>query len=382
MVNPTYLAIPLFVLMANVLQFSGLTDDLFDSIWKWLGGVSGGLAIASVLAITILCAMTGLGATGIFTVGMIAYPHMMRRGYDKTIAIGPLGPASALGPLIPPSNIMIILGGYASLSIGSLFMGGFIPGFMMSFGFIIYILIRCFRNPRLAPVIPMEERPSFREKLIALKGVALPIILIIMVLGGIWSGVTTAIEGSGIGALGAMICALIKRRLSIANLTPAVVSTLKTNVMVMWLLIGGTCYAAFMSASGMTGYLSNILMDLPLSPFGIVGLFMIILLIMGCVMESVAIIMITVPVMFPIIRALNIDSIWFGVLFTMAIIIGYVTPPFGYNLFFLRAMIPSEISTSVIYRSVFPYVYIMILVILICMLFPQLIVFLPNLMNK
>ena len=378
MINPTFLAIPLFIFMANILQSSGITDDLFDAIWKWLGGVRGGLAIASVAAITILSAMTGIGATGIFTIGMIAYPQMMKRGYDQSIAIGPIPPASALGPLIPPSNIMIILGGFASLSVGALFMGGFIPGFLISAGFVIYILIRCYLKPELAPVIPVEERPSLGEKLIASRGVALPLILVLTVLGGIWTGVTTAIEGAGVGAFGAMVCALIKNKLTLASLKEAATSTLKANVMVMWLLIGGSCYAAFMSASGMSAYLGNLLMNLPLPPMGIVAVLLLILLVMGMFIDSVAIIMITVPIFFPIIRALNFDPIWFGVLYTIAIVIGYITPPFGYNLFYMRAIIPPEVSTKVIYRSVLPYIPIMILVMFICLMFPKLILLIPQ----
>jgi TRAP-type mannitol/chloroaromatic compound transport system permease large subunit len=199
-----------------------------------------------------------------------------------------------------------------------------------------------------------------------------------MVLGGIWTGVTTAIEGAGAGAFGAMICALIKRKLTLASLKEAVTSTLKANVMVMWLLIGGSCYAAFMSASGMSAYLGNLLMNLPLSPMGIVSVLLLVLLLMGMFIDSVAIIMITVPIFFPIIRALNLNPIWFGVLFTIAIIIGYITPPFGYNLFYMRAILPPEVSTKVIYGSVLPYIPIMILVMFVCMLFPILILVIPG----
>ena len=378
MTNPTFLAIPLFIFMAAVLQSSGITDDLFEAIWKWLGGVRGGLAIASVTAITILSAMTGVGATGIFTIGMIAYPQMMKRGYDLSIAIGPIPPASALGPLIPPSNIMIILGGFASLSVGALFMGGFIPGFMISAAFILYIVYKCYRNPKLAPVIPVEDRPCLREKLVATRGVTLPILLVLAVLGGIWTGVTTAIEGAGVGAFGALICAVIKNKLTLASLKEAVTSTLKANVMIMWLLIGGSCYAAFMSASGMSTYLGNLLMNLPLPPMGIVAVLLVVLLVMGMFIDSVAIIMITVPIFFPIVKALNFDPIWFGVLFTIAIVIGYITPPFGYNLFYMRAILPQEISTREIYRSVMPYIPLMILVMFICMFFPKLILVVPQ----
>ena len=188
MTNPTFLAIPLFIYMANVLQSSGITDDLFDAIWKWLGGVRGGLAIASVAAITILSAMTGVGATGIFTIGMIAYPQMMKTGIRSNDRDRPHSAGKRSGPLIPPSNIMIILGGFASLSVGALFMGGFIPGFMISAGFIIYILIRCYLKPELAPVIPVEERPSLREKLVATAGRCFARHPRLMVLGGIWTG--------------------------------------------------------------------------------------------------------------------------------------------------------------------------------------------------
>ena len=379
MVNPTYLAVPLFIFMAHVLQTTGITDDLFDTIWKWLGGVPGGLAIASVISITLLDAMTGVGATGIFTIGMIAYPQMRDRGYDKTIAIGPIAPASALGPLIPPSNIMIILGGYASLSVGALFAAGAIPGLLISFGFISYILIRCLINPKLAPVIHRDERATFKEKIYAAKNVILPVLLVLSVLGGIWTGVTTAIEGAGLGAFGAMICALIKKKLTLSSLKKSAIITLKSNVMIMWLMVGGSCYASFMGASGMSQYLGKLLLKLPLPPIGIVIILIFILLLLGMFIDSVAIIMITVPIFFPIVKALNFDPIWFGTLFTISIVIGYITPPFGYNLFYLRALIPiDEVSTKQIYRSVLPFGPIMFLVLIICLIFQDIVLFIPK----
>jgi tripartite ATP-independent transporter DctM subunit len=380
MTNPTFLAVPLFIFMAGILQSSGITDDLFDAIWKWLGGVRGGLAVASVVAITILSAMTGVGATGIFTIGMIAYPQMMKRGYDPMIAIGPIAPASALGPLIPPSNVMIILGGFSSISVGALFMGGFIPGIMISAAFIIYILVRCYRHPELAPIVPIAERASLREKLAATRGVAMSLILVLTVLGGIWTGVSTAIEGAGVGAFGALICAAVKHKLNLASLREAVTSTLKANVMVMWLLIGGSCYAAFMSASGMSTYLGNLLMNMPLPPMGIVSVLLFVVLVMGMFIDSIAIIMITVPIFFPIIRALNFDPVWFGVVFTIAIVIGFITPPFGYNLFYMRAILPPEVSTKTIYRAVMPYIPLSILVMALCLAFPKLVLIIPQLL--
>ncbi|BBO72641.1 tripartite transporter large subunit [Desulfosarcina widdelii] len=383
MINPTYLAVPLFIFMAQILQFSGITESLFDAIWKWLCGIRGGLSIASIFAITILSAMTGVGATGIFTVGATAYPEMMKRGYSSSLSIGPIPPASALGPLIPPSNIMIILGGLASISIGGLFMGGVIPGLMMSFLFVTWILVQTYIiNPDMAPVVPVDERPKLKEKLTATMGVGLPILLISFVLGGIWTGITTPIEGAGVGAFGSIVCAILKRRLTLKSLKNAVAGTLKANAMIMWLLIGGSCYSAFMTASGMASYLSELVLGLDLPPMAIVGVLLFILFVLGMVMDSVAIMMITVPIFFPIVRALNFDLIWFGVIYTIAIIIGYITPPFGYNLFYMRGVLPSNVSTRVIFRSVLPYIPFMVLVLILCMFIPEIISFIPDLLIK
>ena len=382
MVNSTYLAIPLFVFMAAVLQFSGVADELYETLWKWLGGIRGGLAIATAGAITLIDAMTGIGATGIVTMGMLAYPHMEKHHYHRSISVGPIPAASALGPLIPPSNIMIILGGYASISIGGLFMGGLIPGLLISSFIILYIAIRCIINPKMAEKIPVEDRASWVEKFAALRGVILPIFLVLLVLGGIYSGAATPIEASGVGAIGAIICAAVHRKVSLENLKDAVQRTIKINVMVLWLLIGGSTYSSFMSASGVGPYLGELLMGLPLPPIGILAILLVILLLMGMVMESVAIIMVTVPIFFPVIKTLGFNPLWFGVVFVIAIIIGYITPPLGYNLFYMRGVLPSDVSTRDIFRYVVPFIPIMVLVLILVVIFPQIILWLPNKMIK
>jgi len=257
-----------------------------------------------------------------------------------------------------------------------------IPGFLTALSFILYIVIRCYRNPGMSPALSIEERPTLRQKINATKGVAFPMLLIVLVLGGIWTGVTTPIEGSGVGAFGAMVCALIKRKLSKESIKDAVTSTLKANSMVMWLLIGGSCYSGFMTASGASSYLGQLLLDLQLPTLVTVSILLIILFFMGTVMDSVAIMMITVPIFFPIVRALDVDLIWFGVVYTMAIVIGYITPPFGYNLFYMRGVLPPSVSTRVIFRSVLPYIPMMLGVLILCLLFPRIITYIPDLLIK
>lgn len=375
--NEAYLALPLFIFMAAVLQFSGIADDLYDCLWKWLSGLRGGLSMATTVAITIIDAMTGIGATGIVTMGMIAFPQMEKHNYDRSISIGPIPVASALGPLIPPSTVMIILGAFAGLSIGELFIGGVVPGLIISSFFVAFIYVRCALNPKLAPKASREERASWKERVISLKGIILPILLVLLILGGIYSGATTPVEASAIGAFGAIICSIIYRKLTLENLKEAVKRTLNITVMAYWILIGGSSYAAFLSLSGVGGYLGNLFGNLPFSPMGTVVFFVIILLVLGMFLESLAIIMITVPIFFPVVESMGFDPVWFGVVFIIGIVIGYVTPPLGYNLFYIRAVIPSTISTGVIFRSVLYFIPFMIIALALVIIFPELILWLP-----
>lgn len=377
MTNTTYMALPLFVFMASVLQFSGIADDMYDCLWKWLSGIRGGLAMATTAAITIIDAMTGIGATGIVTMGMIAFPQMEKYKYDRSISVGLIPAASALGPLIPPSVTMIILGAFAGISIGELFIGGVIPGLIISFFFMVFIFIRCALNTKLAPKLSREDRPSWKEKIIALRGVVLALLLVFLILGSIYSGAATPVEAASLGAFGAIIVSIIYRKINVQNLKEAVQKTLKLTAMAYWICIGGSSYAAFLTLSGVGGYLGKLFSTLPFSPMGILIFFVVIVLIMGMFLESIAIIMITVPVFFPVIESLGFDQVWFGVIFVITIVIGYLTPPLGYNLFYIRAVLPSDVSTSVIFRSVLYYIPFMILALALVIIFPELILWLP-----
>jgi len=373
-----FIAAPLFCFMAYVLQFSGIASALYTTMYKWFGGLRGGLAMGTVAICTALAAMTGLGATGVVTMGVIALPEMLKRGYNKDMAIGCIPFGGALGPLIPPSVLMIIIGVYASLSIGRLFMGGVFPGLMMAGLAILYIGVKCYRNPEAGPALAIEERASWPEKLKSLRGVIAPLILILAVIGSIYTGICTPSEAGGIGAFGALICAAIYRQLNWQNLRQAGLGTVRLLAMVMWLLIGGGFFSTLLGATGVGHFISSLLTGLPVGPMGVLIVMMAIALILGMFMDGAAITMITIPVFMPVVFQLGIDPLWFGLLFTMNMIIGYMTPPFGMNLFYMKGLVPKNISMMDIYRSIIPYVIISIIVLVLCIVFPQILLWLPN----
>jgi len=381
-IKDIYIAAPLFVFMAVVLQFSGLAAALYDTMYKWSAGLRGGLAIGTVLICTIIAAMTGIGATGVVTMGMLALPEMLKRGYDKNIAVGCIPFGGALGPLIPPSVLMIIVGGFSALSIGKLFMGGVFPGLIASLLAVIYISIRCLHRPELAPSLPPEARATWREKFSSLVVVLPTIALIIIVLGSIYAGVCTPSEAGGVGAIGALICAAIYRKLNWENLKSGTLVTLRVSTMLFWLLIGGGMFASIMSVSGISHFIAATLSGLPVPPIGILIVMMLITFVMGMIMDGAAITMICMPIFMPVIFILGYDPLWFALLFTINLIIGYISPPFGMNLFYMKGLVPPDISLGDIYRSSWPYVGILIIVLLLGIIFPEILLWLPNKMIK
>jgi len=306
---------------------------------------------------------------------------MLKRGYNKDLAIGCIPCGGALGPLIPPSVIMIILGGLTGLSVGKLFIGGFIPGFLITFLFCAYIGIRCLLNPSMGPPLPAQERGTWREKFTSLRGVILAVLLVILLMGGIYSGAFTPTEAGGIGAAGTFVVVLARRKLTWKTLTTALFTTMKINAMVLWLLVGGTSFSALLNSLGISDYLGKFLINVSGSPLAVIWVMLIITLIMGCFIDGSSILMICTPVFFPVVLALGVDPIWFGVIFTTAIVIGYVTPPFGMNLFYMKGLVPAGITMKDIWVSVFPYTLLMILGLVLCVHFPRLVVYLPSLMK-
>ncbi|MCD6571215.1 MAG: TRAP transporter large permease subunit [Deltaproteobacteria bacterium] len=376
-----FIAIPLFVLMAAVLQFSGIATSLYNTIRLWTGSLKGSLAIATTIISVLLAALSGIGATATVTMGLIALPEMLEKKYDKNITVGCITAGGALGPLIPPSNLMIIVGGYASISVGKLFAGGIIPGLLTAAAYCLYIWIRCEMHPELGPPLPVEERADFLGKVKATPKVLLPILLIIVVLGGIYAGIFTPTEASGFGAIGALIIAALQRQLSLRNLFDGLKLSFKVTGMIMWLVIGGGCYSTLVTCTGTAGLVSNYLTALPFGATGVIIICLIIALIMGMFIDPVAITMICVPVFLPVLHALSIDPLWFMLLFTMATVIGYITPPFGLNIFYMKGVVSEDVSLKDIYKGVIPFCILQTGVLMLCVIFPGLMTWLPSLMK-
>jgi len=378
LVKDVYLAIPLFVLMASILEISGIGVRMYDMMYKWMAGIKGGLAIGTIFICTLIAAMTGLSGTGTLIMGMLAYPEMTKRGYDKRLAMGSIMAGGMLGPLIPPSLPMIITAGLTGISVGKIFMAGMLPGLMCSLFFMAYIGVRSVRKPSLAPPIPLTERANWRDKISSLVGLLLPIFLIVLVLGGIYSGACTPTEAGAVGASGALICAAIYRTLNWRNLYSVVTKSLGLIIMCFWLVLGGSSFSALCGFVGVNRFITDLIINLQISPLGIVAVMMFIIFIMGMFMETAAILLIVVPVFIPIAVKLGIDILWICFLISMCAIIGMLTPPFGYVLFYFKGLGYKDVSITDIYLSVWGFIWISVFVLVLCMIFPEIALWLPR----
>jgi len=373
------IAVPLFIFMGNILSVSGLAENLYATAHKWAGGIRGGLAIGTVLICTIFAAMTGISGAATVTMGLIALPAMLKRKYDKKLAIGSIMAGGALGPLIPPSVSLILYGFLAPESVGRLFAGAIIPGLILSGLFVIYILVVCFRRPNLGPPLPFEERVNWKEKAISLKSVVLPILLIFAVLGSIFSGFATPTEAGAVGCAGALACAAINRRLSWTNLQKAVYGTIPLAAMVMWIVVGSTAFNVIFTAAGGADLIKQSLLGLEVAPIVVVILTQLTLIVLGMFMDTSGVILLVTPIYVPVIRALGFSGVWFGVLFVVNLEMAYLTPPYGFNLFYMRGIVPPDITMTDIYMSALPFIVIQLIGLILVLIFPELILWLPNL---
>lgn len=376
------LAIPMFIFMGCMLEKSGIAQDLYSMMFKWMGPVRGGLAIGTVAICAIFAAMVGITGAATVSMGLVALPSMLKHHYDKKIAIGCISAGGALGVLIPPSVLMIILGLYTNTSIGALYAGGILPGILLAIFFSVYIVIACLFRPEWGPALPPEERATWKEKFIALRAVLLPIALILGVLGSIFLGAATPSEAAALGAVGSIICAAVYRSLNWATLRDALQITLRLSCMVMWIIFGASVFTALYTAIGAHDLTRHILSYIPGGRWGMVIGMQIIWMIMGCFLDPNGIIMITAPIFFPIIHSVGFDPVWFGVLFVINMEMGYLTPPFGFNLFYMQAVVPKGIVMADIYRSIIPFVILQFIGLVLCMIFPEIILYLPKLLIR
>ena len=372
-------AIPLFIFMANILERAGVADDLYRAMHCWAGPLKGGLAMGTVVICTIFAAMSGISGPATVTMGLIALPAMLKRGYNTTVAIGSIQAGGALGILIPPSITFIIFALFTETSVGRLFIGGILPGLLLSTLFITYIAIRCLIQPAAGPALPPEERATWREKLVSTRAIILPAIIVIMVLGSIFSGFATPTEAAAMGVLGALISAVVYRRLNWNMFWEACIRTLRLTAMIMWIFFGAMTFTAVYQAIGAQDLVREIFLALPGGRWGPIIVMQLSFFFLGCFLDTSPIIMITAPIYIPLVTALGFDLTWFGVIFVMNMEMAYLTPPFGFNLFYMRAVAPPGIHMGHIYRSIIPFILLQGTGLIIVMIFPQIALTLPNL---
>jgi len=379
MTNYQLSAIPLFIFMAAMLERAGLIQEMFDVIYKLLGGLRGGLAAATIVASTILAAMVGVIGAAVVTMGIIALPSMLRHKYEPKIAMGAIMAGGTLGILIPPSILAIVYAVVAQQSVGELFVGSVFPGLLLSGMYIAYVSIRCWWNPALGPALPVGERIGVAEKLRLLQQMIAPIVLIALVLGVIFSGVATPVEAAGIGTFGSFMVAALHRRLSWVTVREACLTTLKAASMVLWIIFGATVFVGLYVVEGGQRFVQDALFATGLGPWGILILMQIILIVLGMFLDWVGILLLCVPIFVPVIKSLGFDPIWFGVLYLVNMQMSFLSPPFGYALFYLRGVAPPEIPMIDIFSAAMPFLALQVVGLALCMIFPEIITWLPGL---
>lgn len=374
----TLVAIPLFIFMAMILERAGVAEGLYEMMYLWFGPVRGGLAIGTVAICAIFAAMCGISGAAVVSMGLIALPSMLKYNYDKELAVGCINAGGSLGILIPPSVIMIIYALISGESVGKLFAGGVIPGLLIAFLLSLYIAIRCIIQPHLGPALPKEERGNWSRKLKALRAIALPLVIVVMVLGSMMGGITTPTESAAMGVLGALVSGLVHGRLSWGLVKEASLRTFRLTGMIMWILFGAYCFSAAYHGMGAPTLVQDLMKHIPGGPWGSIIFIQAVLFVLGMFLDPAGIMMITAPIFLPVIKAHGFDPLWFGILFAINMEIGYMTPPFGFNLFYLKGIVPPSITMADIYRSVVPYVGVELVGLALVMAFPELATWLPR----
>jgi len=378
--NEALIAVPLYVLMASILSRTKIAEDLYSAMSIWLARIKGGLAIGTILVCTVFAAMAGISSVATISMGLIAVPEMLKRGYAKQLAIGSVSAGGALGILIPPSVIMIIYGVVAEVSIGQLFMAGVGPGLLLSLLFIIYVWLRSAIDPSVAP--PSAVSPPLVERLRSLKKLILPLSVVTVVLGSLYFGICTPVEAAGVGAVGAVGCALARGGLNARLLGDACMETLRITAAVMWIVFGAAAYSAVMSLAGLHLQVERLFNSLELSPWAILFLMQLTYFVLGMFLDPAGIVMLTAPVFVPIARQLGFNDVWFGVLFVINMEMAYLTPPFGFNLFIMKTVVPREIGMGDIIRSIVPFVVCQAVCLAIVAVVPEIALWLPSQMMR
>ena len=374
------LTVPMFVFMGYILSESRIADDLYRMFHVWMGGLKGGLAIGTIGLMVLISAMNGLSVAGMAIGATIALPELLRRGYDKRMVTGVVQAGSSLGILVPPSVVLVLYAMIARQPVGQLWLAGVIPGLMMAGMFVLYIAIRCKWNPSLGPVLSAEERAMpKREKYKLLLAGLLPFGIFFAMMIPFVNGWTSLVESSAIGAITAFLAALLKGRMTWSVFEVSVRNTLGITCMFMWIILAALAFGAVFDGLGAVKAIESLFTErLDLSPWMILIIMQLSFILMGTFLDDTAMLVIVAPLYIPLVGELGFNLIWYGVLYTITTQIAYMTPPFGYNLFLMRAMSPPEIGLGDIYRSITPFVAVMILALAIILVFPQIALWLPQ----
>jgi tripartite ATP-independent transporter DctM subunit len=373
------IAVPMFLLMATIMDRSGVARDLYDAMSIWAGGLPGGIAVMTLIAAVFMAATTGIIGGEIILLGLVALPQMLRLNYDKNLAIGTICAGGSLGTMIPPSIVLIFYGLTANVSIGDLFVAVVFPGLLLAGIYLTYILIRCALDPSRGPPLPAAERAiPLRAKLRMLKGLILPMGIAFGVLGAIYTGTAAVTEAAAVGVAGTILAAWVRGTLSWSLLRDCVRQTMSTCGLLLWLTFGATALIGVYNLLGGIRFMHDAMGNLPFAPIVIVLIMMAVLIVLGLFMDWVGILLLTMPIFVPIIDKLGYDPVWFGILFCMNMQISYLSPPFGPAAFYLKGVAPPEISLQDIYRALWPFMLMQMVAIGLVMAFPEIALWLPR----
>lgn len=380
MTNYTLLAVPLFLFMGVFMEKSGVARRLFNAMYLLWGGMRGGLGISTIAISAIFAATTGVVGASEVTIGLMALPAMLKNGYDKSLACGSVCAGGTLGILIPPSVMIVIYGPIAQLSVGKLFLGSVVPGILLTALYMIYIGIRCYLRPQDGPPMPPEERAvPARQKLWLFVSAVLPsMLLIAAVLGSIFMGIAAVTEAAAVGVIASMLLAAGYGQLDFKTLKRAGYETLSITSMIMMIAVGASFFSTVFVTLGGDDVIIDLFSTLPFGRWGALFVIMLLLILLGMFIDWMGIIFIVVPLITPIAAELGFDPIWFAVLVMLNLQISFLTPPFAYSIFYLKGITPPHVKTSDIYRGVIPFVGLQILAVLLCILFPGLLTWLPG----
>lgn len=379
--NFTLIAIPLFILMSVLLEKTNIMSELFDSVYKWSGGLRGGLAITAIVVGAIIGAISGVVAAGVIGLGLIALPQMMRYRYNETLSLGSIMAGGTLGQLIPPSLNMVVYGAITGVSVSNLFAGGLGAGVLLTLLFIAYILFRAYTKEDVAPALKKEERASLQEKFASLKSIILPILLILVVLGSIFTGMATPTEGAGVGVLGTILLGVFSKRLNWQKMKESLYESMKMSGMVGWILIGAAVFSAVFSGVGGNQFVSDMAASAPGGKWGILFFALAFIILLGMFLETMALIMLATPIITPVVVEAGFDPLWWAIIFMVVLQMAFLTPPFGFAIFYLKSAVGDKVSIGKIYRATLPFIVIQLIAAILLIVFPELALWLPNILS-